>query len=186
MVGAITPATAAIGGLAIGAGLVAAAYYQGSSEVSGFNKALVMSGNAAGATVTQMTAMARAAGEVIGSQHEAALALTAMAGSGAVAAENLQQFAIIASDLERYVGQPVKTTVEHLAKMGDAPVKASIQLNEQYHYLTEAVYAQIKALDEQGRKEKADVFALNREDFSGLVQQFRDEHGWVGYDSPLC
>lgn len=40
--------------------------------------------------------------------------------------------------------------------------------------------------DEQGRKEKADVFALNREDFSGLVQQFRDEHGWVGYDSPLC
>jgi hypothetical protein len=40
--------------------------------------------------------------------------------------------------------------------------------------------------DDQGRKEKADVFALNREDFSGLVQQFRDEHGWVGYDSPLC
>ncbi|MPS96226.1 phage tail length tape measure family protein [Comamonas sp.] len=159
MLGAITPVTAAIGALVGVGGLMAAAYYQGSAEASGYTRALVMSGNAAGTTVNQMTDMARAAGDVIGSQHEASKALTAMAASGVVARDNLQQFSIVAADLERYAGQPIKTTVEQMSKLGEAPAQASAKLNEQYHYLTEAVYRQIKALEEKGQKDEAAALA---------------------------
>ena len=40
--------------------------------------------------------------------------------------------------------------------------------------------------DENNRRVKADVFALNTEDFRELVTSLREEHGWVGYDAPLC
>ena len=58
--------------------------------------------------------------------------------------------------------------------------------------LTDHLYVSVTDLvlpdyvDEQGKRAKADVFALNREDFDDLVQGFREDHGWVGYDTPLC
>lgn len=135
------------------------AYKQGSTEADGYRAAIVMSGNAAGTSVGQLSDMARAISQVTGTQGAAAAALTQMAGSGAIARENLQQFASVAMGLERYVGVPVKATVQDLEQLGKAPLAASIKLNEQYHYLTVAVYEQIKALDEQGKKEEAGAVA---------------------------
>ena len=90
--------------------MLALAYHQGSQEADGYRASIVMSGNAAGTTVGQLTDMARAISEVTGTQGAAAAALTQMAGSGAVARENLQQFTQTAMGLEKYVGQPVKAT----------------------------------------------------------------------------
>jgi len=155
VLGAITPTVAGIGLLAGAAGLGAAAYYQGSREADGYRQAIVMTGNAADTTVNQLTDMARAMSAISGTQGAAAESLTALAGTGAIASENLQQFATVAMDLERRVGQPIKTTAQHLEELGKAPVQASLKLNEQYHYLTEAVYSQIKALQDQGKQEEA-------------------------------
>lgn len=172
MLGAITPLTA---GLAAGTaviGLTAAAYYQGSAEVDGFRKALVMTGNTAGVTVSQMGEIAKAVGNVVGGQHAASQALTQLAGTGAIAGESLQQFTTVAMNLERYAGQPIKKTAEDLTKLGDEPVKASIQLNEQYHYLTESVYRQIKALEDQGRKD--DAAALAQKTYANAMAERAD------------
>lgn len=153
--GLVNPLTLA----AAAAGVLALAYYQGSQEADGYRASIVMSGNAAGTTVGQLTDMARAISEVTGTQGAAAAALTQMAGSGAVARENLQQFTQTAMGLEKYVGQPVKATVSDLEQLGKAPLQASLKLNEQYHHLTVAVYEHIRALDEQGRKEEAGAAA---------------------------
>ncbi|AFU47353.1 phage tail tape measure protein [Acidovorax sp. KKS102] len=153
--GLVNPLTLA----AAAAGVLALAYYQGSQEADGYRASIVMSGNAAGTTVGQLTDMARAISEVTGTQGAAAAALTQMAGSGAVARENLQQFTQTAMGLEKYVGQPVKATVDHLEQLGKAPLQASLKLNEQYHHLTVAVYEHIRALEEQGRKEEAGAAA---------------------------
>lgn len=155
MLGAITPTVAAVGLLAGAAGLATAAYYQGSKEVDGYRQAVVMTGNAAGTSVNQLTDMARAMSAISGTQGAAAESLTALAGTGAIASENLQKFATVAIDLERRVGQPIKTTAQHLEELAKAPLQASLKLNEQYHYLTEAVYRQIKALQDQGKQEEA-------------------------------
>lgn len=153
--GLVNPLTVA----AAAAGVLGFAYYQGSKEADGYRHAIVMSGNAAGTTVGQLTGMAQAISAVTGTQGAAAQALAQMAGSGAIASENLQHFTEVAMGLERYVGVPVKAVVGDLEQLGKAPLQASIKLNEQYHYLTEAVYTQIKALDEQGRKEEAGAAA---------------------------
>ncbi len=155
----VTPTVAGVGLLAGAAGLAAIAYNRGSAEADGFRNAIVMNGGVAGVTVSQMTDMAKAIGEVAGGQHAASGALTEMAGSGAVAGESLQKFTQLAMELEKYAGQPVKTTAEHMAQLGEAPVKASLKLNEQYHYLTDAVYQQIKALDAKGQKDEAAALA---------------------------
>lgn len=159
MTGAITPAVAGVGLLAGTVGVAALAYYKGSAEADSYREAIVMSGNAAGTTVGRLTDMARAIAQVTGTQGGAAAALAQMAGSGDIAAENLQHFAAVAMDLDRYVGVPVKNVVADLEKLAEAPLAASVKLNQQYHYLTEAVYSHIKALDEQGKKEEAGAAA---------------------------
>lgn len=159
MTGAITPAAAGFGLLAGTVGVAALAYYKGSAEADAYRHGIVMSGNAAGTTVGQLTDMARAIAEVTGTQGAAAAALAQMAGSGDIAAENLQHFSAVAMDLDRYVGVPVKNVVADLESLAKAPLAASLKLNEQYHYLTEAVYSHIKALDEQGKKEEAGAAA---------------------------
>lgn len=159
MAGAISPAAAGFGSLAGVIGAAGLAYYQGSSEAAEFRRSIVMSGNAAGTSVGQLTDMARAIAQVTGTQGAASAALAQMAGSGAVARDNLQQFAQTAMDLDRYVSVPVKDVVSNLESLAKAPLQASIKLNEQYHYLTEAVYEHIKALDEQGKKDEAGATA---------------------------
>lgn len=159
MTGAITPAAVGFGLLAGTVGVAALAYYKGSAEADAYRESIVMSGNAAGTTVGRLTDMARAIAQVTGTQGAASAALAQMAGSGDIAAENLQHFAMVAMDLERYVGVPVKNVVADLEKLAEAPLAASIKLNQQYHYLTEAVYSHIKALDEQGKKEEAGAAA---------------------------
>ena len=155
MASAVTPTVAGLTLLVGIAGLAATAYYQGSTEADRYREAIIMTGNAAGTTVNELTGMARAIAELGGTQGAASQALSTLAGTGAVASENLQQFAAVAMELERRSVQPIKTTAQHLEELGKAPLQASLKLNEQYHYLTESVYRQIKALQDQGKQEEA-------------------------------
>lgn len=153
--GATSPVVAGLGALAAAGGLAAVAYAKGAAEADGYRQSIVMTGNAAGTSVNQLAEMARAVRGATETQGAAAQALTALAGTGAVAAGNLQQFAAVALDLERRVGQPIQATAQQLESLAKAPLQASLKLNEQYHYLTEAVYRQIKALQDQGQQEAA-------------------------------
>jgi len=145
-----------VGTFAAALGALALAYKQGSVEADAYNRALIMSGNAAGASAGQLADMARQIGQTTdATQGKAAGVLAQLAGTGEVAASKLQQVTQVAIDLEKYAGQSVATTVQQFEALGKAPVQASLKLNEQYRYLTVAVYDQIKALEDQGRKEDA-------------------------------
>lgn len=160
--GGIGPAARALGGYILGLvnpftiaaaaiGAVAFAYFKGSGEATEFNKALVLTGNAAGVTVGQLNQMAAAVGQVAGTQHDAAEALAALAATGAVAGKGLQDAAKAAVLFERATGTAISETVKQFAELGKAPLEASIKLNESLHYLTLTTYGQIRALEEQGR-----------------------------------
>src|SRR5690606_13910864 len=113
VVGMISPLTILLGA----AGVLAYAYKAGAAEGDEFRHSIVMSGNAAGTTVGQLTDMSRAIAQVTGTQGAASAALAQMAGSGAVARENLQHFAQVAMGLDQHVGQAVNTTVGHLERL---------------------------------------------------------------------
>ncbi|RLK45945.1 phage tail tape measure protein [Cupriavidus plantarum] len=169
MFGGIVPAARALGGyitglitptaLAAGAfATLALAAHSGSQEQGAFQRSLTLTGNYVGQSANQLVALSAEVGKAVGTQGAAAAVLDTVAASGKVAAEQLQVVGTATVTLAK-VGVTVKETVGHFTDLGDEPVKASLKLNEQYHYLTDAVYQQIKALEEQGDKDQAAALA---------------------------
>lgn len=170
MFGGIGPAAKALGGYVAGivnpftvaAAAVAAlgyAYYKGSAEAGAFRQALVMSGNIAGTSADQMATMAQSMRDVGMTTGKAAEIMTQFAATGQVAASDLKQFTATAAAMEKLVGVPVEQTVKAFAELGKAPVEASRKLNDESHYLTAAVYEQIKALEDEGQTLQAGQLA---------------------------
>lgn len=166
MFGGVVPAARALGGALIGlvnpytlaaAGVaaLAVAYVKGSSEAQNFREALILSGNAAGMTADNLINLAHGLGEITGSHSRAVQALNAVAASGKLSGTALRDVALIAAEMQRATGAEIEKTVEVFAKLGKDPVAAVIELNERYGILTGAIYAQVKALTEQGRAQEA-------------------------------
>lgn len=170
MFGGIVPAAKALSGAVLGlinpftiaASAVAAlglAYFQGSKEADAYAKSIILSGNAAGVTVGQLTAMAQRLDSVAGTQASAAAALAEFAANGNIAGANLERFTLTAIRMEKETGQAVKETVKQFAELGKSPVDAAVKLNESTNFLTTSLYQQIKALEEQGRSAEAAALA---------------------------
>ena len=149
------------------------AYFQGSKEADAYARAIILTGNAAGSTVGEMQAMAAAVAANVGTQAQAAEAIAGLAQSGKVASASLDDFAETAVRLERTTGKAIGDTVKEFAELGKAPVEASRRLNEQYNYLTFAVYEQIRALEEQGRVQEAAQVA--QEAYASAFNQRADQ-----------
>ena len=156
VVGLVNPFTLA----AAAAGALGVAYYQGSKEADALARAIIMTGNAAGASVGQLQDMARAVAAGTGATQGAANeAIAAAANSGKIAAGNIELVSAAAIKLNKAVGLEVADTIESFAELGREPVKASEKLNEKYNYLTASIYTQIKALEDQGKTLEAGAIA---------------------------
>lgn len=150
--GLISPMTIAAGAAAA----LGYAYYKGSGEAQAFATSLIMTGNAAGTTAGQLMDMSRTLSQSTGATRGAvAETLNEIAASGKVSADVLAQVGKAAIDMERAGGQAAAATVKEFVSLGEAPVDAILKLNEKYHFLTAAVYEQIKALQDQGRETDA-------------------------------
>ena len=154
----LTPLNVAIGAVA---GL-AYAFTKGASESEAYNAALVKTGNFAGTTAVQLSAMAKAVAQVTGSTVGASAdALAQLAATGTIASSQFEKLSAAAVAWEKATGTAVSETVKQFAELGKDPVKASERLNESTHFLTLAVYDQIKALTDQGRMAEAGAVAQN-------------------------
>lgn len=152
LVNPFTVAAAAVTALAL-------AYKQGSDEQTAFDKAIIQSGNIAGATSSSLAAMAKSISATVGTTREAAAALTEFVQSGKFTGDQLQEMTTAAVAWENATGRAVSDTIAEFAKLADDPVKAAAQLNDEYHFLTAAVYEQITALEKQGNTEEAAALA---------------------------
>jgi len=147
----VNPLTVAAAAVAV----LTAAYYEGSQEADLYRNSLVMTGNAIGLSVGQVADMAQAIGKVSGTQRGAVEALVAMVDAGNISADRLQRFASVAIDLQDALGISVADTAQEFSDLGGNPVEAVEKLNDKYHFLTSAVYDQIRALENQGRTDEA-------------------------------
>lgn len=154
LVSPFTVATAAAVALAF-------AHHAGAAEAKEYQRTLILSGNAIGATSGQLSDVARNIGLVSGSQHVASEAVTALAGSTRVSIADLQKFGGVAVEVQKVVGRSIKDTVEDFSDLGKAPLTALTKINEKYHFVTAATFAQVKALTDQGRATEAATVAQN-------------------------
>lgn len=169
--GGVVPAAKALGGyvaglastLTIGAAVAAAlgyALYSASSEADEFRRNLILTGNVSGLTANRFQEMTAALDDMSGvTRGAAAEALTTMAASGNIGAASIQSLTEAALRMERAGGPAVADTVKQFEELGKKPVEASLALSAQTHYLTLAVYEQIKSLQDQGRTSEAAAVA---------------------------
>ncbi len=172
-ISAINPLTAAIGVAAASIGTLVYAYQGGQGEALAFNRAITMTGNAAGTSVDVLMETASALDQVSGTQRQAAAALAEIVATGKIASEQFANVAAAAMAMEQATGKAVADTVKEFAALADEPAAASAKLNQQYNYLTASVYKQIAALEQQGDKLGAAKLAM--EEYGNAAKERSDD-----------
>lgn len=169
--GGVAPAVGALGGyiaslinpLTVSVAAAAAlgtAFAQGAAESEKLQRAIIMTGGAMGASYSDLTAQAKQASEATGKTRAAAAeAITALVSTGLVVPAELNKITEATLRLDSVGAQSMQDSVKQFAELGKAPVEASLKLNEQFHYLTESSYRQIKALQDMGREDEAAALA---------------------------
>lgn len=148
-------------GAAAGVGAFAVAVAIGAHETAALNNDLAVSGNYAGTTAGQFTAMARSIAESadvgIGKARDA---LQGLVQSGQIGPQVLGPAATAIVLLEKRTGASADEIVKDFAKMGDGVAKWAVEHNKALNFITGEQYAYIKGLEEQGKKEEAEVETL--------------------------
>ncbi|WP_413724648.1 phage tail tape measure protein [Sodalis sp. RH16] len=155
----INPVTLGLGSVATVAVAVALAYKQGSDETTAFNNAITLTGGYAGKTSGQLEDMAKSISSSFGTTSASAKALTAALSTGAFSGDTLQEIGKTAVAMQITTGRAIDDTIADFKKLSDDPLQGSVALNNQYHYLTQAVYDQIYALQQQGNTQAAQKVA---------------------------
>lgn len=161
MFGGIGPAAQALGGYILGlvnpftvaaaaAGALALAYYKGSEQSDALRDSLILTGNFSKASEAQLIGLAESADKVTGTFGQAAGALAQLTAASANTTGNLKLITTTAVEMQRVTGKAVEGTVAEFIKLGKDPVAGIVELDEKYRFLTASVYAQIKALSDQG------------------------------------
>lgn len=136
------------------------AAYQGSKELSEYNKQLILTGNYAGKTKSQLNDLARAlSGDGI-TQYKMADALAQVVGSGSFSGSQVDMVANVAAKMEKATGQSVDETIRQFQRLKDQPVQAVTELDKSLHFLTATQLEQITTLQEQGRSSEAAKLAM--------------------------
>lgn len=147
----ITPVSVAAGGLAV----LGIAAYQGSEELNAFNKAIILSNNAAGVSASQFSQYRNELDSTVTTAGKAAEALTLIASGGRVAGESFQKVAESAILFQKATGQALAETISDFNAIGKDPVDAAVRLDEKYKFLTASVLAQAQALVALGNDSEA-------------------------------
>lgn len=133
--------------------------YQGSQELTEFNKAVVKSGGFSGTSVSQFTQYRDQISSITGNAAQAADALVALESSGKIAGDAFVQIGVAAINMQKATGQSIQQTVDDFASLAKDPVNAVVALDDKYKFLTSSVLAQIDALQRNGDAQGAITLA---------------------------
>ncbi|MCO1335466.1 phage tail length tape measure family protein [Microbulbifer sp. OS29] len=181
----IKPIPLLLGSLAAATAAVVLAHEQGAAESRRYTEALTLSGNAAGTNSDQLAEMAKRLDAVVGTRRAASAALTEIASAGKFTEAQMEQVARTALKMQDATGKAISATIDEFAQLAADPVGAIEKLSEKYNHLDAAVYANIAALQAQGREMEAvqlafDTHADELESRAGELAENIGllEHGW--------
>jgi phage-related minor tail protein len=146
------------------------AVIKGAAEQRAMNNALIETGTYAGVTGDSLNAMAHAAVETGGSIREAKKAVTELAATGRFTGDQIGYIADAAIAMEHATGKSIEKTIKEFESLAvqtsgnslratEAISRAALKLDDQYHFLTESVYEQIRALEKEGDQKGASALA---------------------------
>lgn len=192
MFGGVGSAAKALGGYVVGlinpVSLAAAAavalgvaYKQGSDESTAYNKALAATGNFAGTSADSLGSMAQQIAKTSGTVGAAAEVLAQLAGSGKIAVGSFDEIAVAALKTQEATGQAASEIVANFVKIAEDPLKAVLKLNEGMNFLSESIYSQIKAFQDQGDAASATALANTAyaDALNGVSDKVTENLGYV-------
>lgn len=203
MFGGIGPAVRAMGGyiiglinpttLAVGAATaLASAYFNGQKQSQILKDTVILTGEAAGKTASQLESLAQQSGQVTGKFNDSRQAVNELAMSGKLAGDQIDIALRGVIATSQATGKEVSDVVEVFVKLAEDPAKAIKTLNAQYNFLTADIYRQIVALQEQGKTQEAATLALKT--FADTMEDRKDkvveniglvEKAWKGVGSVI-
>ncbi|HHP3561737.1 TPA: phage tail tape measure protein [Yersinia enterocolitica] len=169
----ITPMTVGLVGAAAVVGVLALAYYKGAAENEEFNKQLILTGNYAGRTASQLQAMAKGLSGDGLTQSALSAAMAKVVGTGSFDSSQIEMVTLSAAKMEQATGQSIDATVNNFKRLQDEPLKAAKELDDQLHYLTASEYEQISAMERSGNTIGAARVAM--ESYSKAMRERADE-----------
>ncbi|HDF2343734.1 TPA: phage tail tape measure protein [Morganella morganii] len=142
----------------VGAGKAA---YDAESEFTNFNKQLILTGNYANKTASQLNEMARTLSGGGITRHKMAETLSEVVGTGLFRDNELTRVSKAAAQMNYITGQSVETTINQFKRLQDEPLQMSLELEKANHHLTAAQLEQIRTLEMQGDKTAAARLAVD-------------------------
>lgn len=156
--GLVTPFSVAAGSIAA----LGYAMYKGAEQQRAFQQALIVSGNAAGATAGQIEGIYAAVSKSTRQYGASEDVINGLVRSRQVGFDQLQATAAAVVQFSRAAGVDARALVADFSAIGKDPVKAVLALQEKYGVLTAATYQQAAALVEQGKQQEAIMLVQSR------------------------
>lgn len=149
------------GGITAGLTGVAKLAYDAEREFSQFNKQLILTGNYANKSASQLNEMARTlAGGGI-TRGEMALSISSVIGTGGFSNNEISRVSKAAAQMNYITGQAIDTTIDQFKRLQDEPLQMSLELEKANHHLTASQLEQIRTLELQGNKTEAAKLAID-------------------------
>lgn len=172
--------------LGVGAAVAGVGYamIKGANEQKKMDDALIMTGNYAGLTGDSLNQLAHDAVASGGSIGEAKKVATELAASGKFTGDQIGYITESVVGMEHAAGVSVEKTIKQFeslavqsqgssARASEAVSRATLKLDDEYHFLTEAVYEQIRALEKEGDAKGASRLAT--ESFAAATKARSEE-----------
>ncbi|HGN1381246.1 TPA: phage tail tape measure protein [Proteus mirabilis] len=149
------------GGITAGLTGVAKLAYDAEREFSQFNKQLILTGNYANKSASQLNEMARilAGGGI--TRGEMASSISSVVGTGVFSNNEISRVSKAAAQMNYITGQAIDTTIDQFKRLQDEPLQMSLELEKANHHLTASQLEQIRTLELQGNKTEAAKLAID-------------------------
>ncbi|MWP48815.1 MULTISPECIES: phage tail length tape measure family protein [unclassified Gilliamella] len=176
------------GAAAISAGVFIAAAYKMSqvistiiSEQERFNRALISTGNYAGATAGGLEAMSQRIGKINHNYSETRGVIAELTSEGRLSAKSIENIATASAYMAQVTGKSAQDAVQSFKGIENSVTSWAVESNKQYHFLDLATYQRISALEEQGRTEEAIAIATDKyaSEMEVSANKMKEQLNWL-------
>lgn len=172
MAGMINPVTLGVGTLAVGVGALIYNWYQARQQSEAFSQSLAKTGNVSGQTADSLARMAAQVAKNADVSKSSAAAAVAQATSIGLTTNQIKQVSETALIMSSTTGESVKNLVNELSKIPQDPLKAFVDINQQYNFANLALYEQVKHMVDLG--DKAGATKLIIDSLGDSQKNFKD------------
>lgn len=162
MFGGVGPAAKALGGYVLGlvnpftvaaaaAATLGLAYYKGSEESDRLTESIIKNGNAAGTSYNELAGLAEQVARTQSTVGAASEVLEQLAAAGNKLTPMYAQIARASLAWSKQTGADISDVVKTFNDISKSPVEAVKKLDAELNFLTATQYANITALQEQGK-----------------------------------